>query len=813
MKSTIHTGTLNPELSEREKRHAALARSIAADGFVLLKNQGLLPLQKVPIALLGSGAVKPVKGGTGSGDVNCRRTVSIFEGFENAGVTLTSRKWLSDYDSCYAQAREDWKNRILEQAKLMGNCFDAYTDNPFSLPEGRPIEAADLQGAEAAVYVVSRVAGENKDRRLAPGDYYLSPREQADLKMLSDAGLPTVLVVNAGGVVELTDVLDTCPMIRAVLNVSQPGQEAGNAVADVIFGEVTPSGRLTATWPRRYGDIPCSDSFGYLNGDLDKELYREGIFTGYRYFDTFGVKPLFPFGFGLSYTQFETALTEVKTEDGKVFLKIRVKNVGSRPGKEVVQIYASLPQAGLTKESRRLVSFAKTGLLAPGEEETVEAAFCSKALSSFHSDKNCWMVQQGSYGLWVSKNIAEGVLSAVLEVAQDAVTETVHDCFAMTAPMVEFTAPAAAAEREQAWLARAKEAKVPVYPFVPGTVETKTAPKHYAEDYPVEDLLPLLCGNVGISDENLGCAGSRVPGSAGETTMALEEKYGIRSLITADGPAGLRLQQRYEVCRETGKTYALGVYGSLENGFLEPMVHHENADVYYQYCTAFPVGTLIAQTWDADCMEAFGQAVAEEMAEFRVDLWLAPGMNIQRNPLCGRNFEYYSEDPILAGRTAAAVTRGVQSRPGCGVTIKHFACNNQEDNRMGVDCRVSPRALREIYLLGFEIAVRNAAPKAIMTSYNVVNGVHAPNRRDLCTTVPREEWGFDGIIMTDWATTTPDGGSSPWMCAEVGNDLIMPGLPCDVEDIRKAVQSGQLSEEAIRSCAGRMIDLIAEFSK
>ena len=218
------------------------------------------------------------------------------------------------------------------------------------------------------------------------------------------------------------------------------------------------------------------------------------------------------------------------------------------------------------------------------------------------------------------------------------------------------------------------------------------------------------------------------------------------------------------------------------------MEHHEGADVYYQYCTAFPVGTLIAQTWDTGCMEAFGQAVAEEMAEFRVDLWLAPGMNIQRNPLCGRNFEYYSEDPILAGRTAAAVTRGVQSKPGCGVTIKHFACNNQEDNRMGVDCRVSPRALREIYLRGFEIAVKTAAPKAIMTSYNKVNGVHAPNRRDLCTTVPREEWGFDGIIMTDWATTTPDGGSSPWMCAEAGNDLIMPGLNCDVKDIRRAAR-------------------------
>ena len=262
MESTFHTGTLNPEPSQREKAHAALARRIAAEGFVLLKNEGLLPLKNVPIALLGSGAAKTVKGGIGSGDVNSRHTVSIFEGFTAAGVTLTSRKWLEAYESCYDQAREDWKNLILEQARSVDNCFDAYSANPFVLPEGRPIETSDLQGAEAAVYVISRLAGENKDRRLIAGDYYLSEREQADLKMLNDAGIPTVLVISAGGVVELTDILDTCPMIRAVLNISQPGQEAGNAVADVIFGLTAPSGRLTATWPRRYGDIPCSDSFG-----------------------------------------------------------------------------------------------------------------------------------------------------------------------------------------------------------------------------------------------------------------------------------------------------------------------------------------------------------------------------------------------------------------------------------------------------------------------------------------------------------------------------------------------------------------------
>ena len=264
------------------------------------------------------------------------------------------------------------------------------------------------------------------------------------------------------------------------------------------------------------------------------------------------------------------------------------------------------------------------------------------------------------------------------------------------------------------------------------------------------------------------------------------KRLGIPAIFLSDGPHGLR--------KQAGTGDHLGLNASIPS-------------------TCFPTAATMANSWDTELGEELGRALGEEAAANDVNMVLGPGLNMKRSPLCGRNFEYYSEDPILAGRTAAAVTRGVQSKPGCGVTIKHFACNNQEDNRMGVDCRVSPRALREIYLLGFEIAVRNAAPKAIMTSYNVLNGVHTPNRRDLCTTVPREEWGFDGIIMTDWATTTPDGGSSPWMCAEVGNDLIMPGLPCDTEDIRKAVQSGQLSEEAVRSCAGRLIDLIAEFSK
>jgi len=320
----------------------------------------------------------------------------------------------------------------------------------------------------------------------------------------------------------------------------------------------------------------------------------------------------------------------------------------------------------------------------------------------------------------------------------------------------------------------------------------------------VAELIPALYGNITQGTSTLGSAGTRVPGSAGETTEALEDSYGIRSLIMADGPAGLRLRQSYEADRETGSVYGVGVLGSLENGFLEKAGHHENTDTCYQYCTAFPVGTAMAQSWDLELMQKFGEAVAAEMEEFGVDLWLAPGMNIQRNPLCGRNFEYYSEDPLLSGMMAASVTKGVQSHHGRGVTLKHFACNNQEDNRMGVNVRVAQRALREIYLRGFEIAVKKSRPVAMMSAYNRINGVHAANSLDLCTTAARGEWGFEGIIMSDWNTTVPEDGSVPWQCIAAGNDIIMPGNQKDDEEIRRAYEQGELTEEMIRRSAGRL---------
>ena len=573
-----------------------------------------------------------------------------------------------------------------------------------------------------------------------------------------------------------------------------------------------PEGKLTATWARRYEDYPFSDTYSYLNGNLEKEEYREGIYVGYRYFDTFGVKPLFSFGYGLSYTSFGLEFCGLQTEKASVQARVTVTNAGKcYAGREVVQVYVSFPQGRIEKESRRLAGFAKTDRLMPGESREVTVEIRQKQLAVFSEERQSWIVEAGTYGIWVGNSSDSAVLSAYLTVPGEVVLEKTHRICPRKELFEELCQNSSGNSESRA--EGEKEKEIPVYEFMPCSEPERQYVSPSEKQYPVEDLIPLLYGNITEGASTLGSAGIRVPGSAGETTEALEEKYRIRSLIMADGPAGLRLRQSYQVDKETDSVYSTGVLGSLENGFLEPMKIHENADTYYQYCTAFPVGTALAQTWDPELLTEFGRAVAEEMREFHVDLWLAPGMNIQRNPLCGRNFEYFSEDPLLSGVLASAVTRGVQDKTGCGVTIKHFACNNQEDNRMGVDVSVSERALREIYLRAFEIAVKESAPAAIMSSYNLINGVHAANSRDLCTVVAREEWGFEGVIMSDWNTTVPEDGSIPWKCAAAGNDIIMPGNSDDDENIRQAYARGELSEKEIRECAGRIITLVKKLSQ
>ena len=836
MKAKVRTfnGTTSPEVTQRETDHRKLAREAAAEGFVLLENKDhFLPLAKgSKVGLYGAGAIRTIKGGTGSGDVNERDSVNIFQGMKNAGYDVTSSEWLEDYDKLYVQARLDWKNEIF--TKLNGDdtkFFDAYSATPFFMPSGNPIdeEKAAADGADTAFFVLARIAGENKDRFDTEGDYFISKEEKAILAQVSRCYKNVVLVINTGGLMDLAFV-EEFDNIRSILQYVQAGQEGGNAFADVVSGDVTPSGKMTDTWAKDYYDYPGAEVYSYKSGDLMKEKYEEGIFVGYRYFDTFQVPVRYSFGYGMSYTDFEIRTDDIKVSgrgmmNPKVSVTVTVTNTGDTyAGKEVVQIYASCPQGKLVKEFRRLAGFGKTKLLAPKESQTMTITFPLYQLTSYEEESASWILEPGMYGIWVGNDLNTSVLSGALELDEKAVMTACENICPLKEELNEIVPDAEKVQaREVAWQKEVKEKRMSVIELKAAEIPTeKVDYQPVPEELPgkagkiveslsVDQLALLATGDPGRAQGNaLGSAGISVPGAAAETSpCASEEPWNVTTIALVDGPAGLRLKREYQV--DNGEIVASDFLAALEGGFFSKP-QEKRGTTYYQFCTAIPVGTLLAQSWDVELIKRVGEMIGHEMELFNVTLWLAPGMNIHRNPLCGRNFEYYSEDPLLAGMMAAAMTLGVQKVPGCGTTIKHFACNNQEDNRMGSDSILSERALREIYLKGFEIAVKDAQPMSIMTSYNLINGVHAANCYDTCTKAARDEWGFAGAIMTDWTTTNVQiqGECTAAGCMRAGNDMVMPGLPEDHENIKKELADGTLTMAELKRCIYNTVNIVLQ---
>ena len=830
MKAKVRTfnGTTSPEVTQRETDHRKLAREAAAEGFVLLENKDhFLPLAKgSKVGLYGAGAIRTIKGGTGSGDVNERDSVNIFQGMKNAGYDVTSSEWLEDYDKCY------WKNEIF--TKMNGDdtkFFDAYSATPFFMPSGSPIdeEKAAADGADTAFFVLARIAGENKDRFDTEGDYFISKEEKAILAQVSQCYKNVVLVINTGGLMDLAFV-EEFDNIRSILQYVQAGQEGGNAFADVVSGDVTPSGKMTDTWAKDYYDYPGAEVYSYKSGDLMKEKYEEGIFVGYRYFDTFEVPVRYSFGYGMSYTDFEIRTDDIKVSgrgmmNPKVSVTVTVTNTGDTyAGKEVVQIYASCPQGRLVKEFRRLAGFGKTKLLAPKESQTMTITFPLYQLTSYEEESASWILEPGMYGIWVGNDLNTSVLSGALELDEKAVMTACENICPLKEELNEISPDAEKVQaREAAWQNEVREKRMSVIELKASEIPTeKVDYQPVPEELPgkagkiveslsVDQLALLATGDPGRAQGNaLGSAGISVPGAAAETSpCASEEPWNVTTIALVDGPAGLRLKREYQV--DNGEIVASDFLAALEGGFFSES-QEKRGTTYYQFCTAIPVGTLLAQSWDVELIKRVGEMIGHEMELFNVTLWLAPGMNIHRNPLCGRNFEYYSEDPLLAGMMAGAMTLGVQKVPGCGTTIKHFACNNQEDNRMGSDSILSERALREIYLKGFEIAVKDAQPMSIMTSYNLINGVHAANCYDTCTKAARDEWGFAGAIMTDWTTTNVQiqGECTAAGCMRAGNDMVMPGLPEDHENIKKELADGTLTMAELKRCIYNTVNIILQ---
>ncbi len=714
-----------------------LLRKAGAEGTVLLRNDGVLPLAKdTKISVFGRVQNDYMYVGYGSGgDVIKPYTVSLMEGLENAGANIN--KDLAD-------TYKEWCTKNPPDHGFWGHWPHYYNEMPI---DDTTIKTAS-ENSDCAVIVIGRSAGEDRENYLTEGSYFLTADESSLIKRVSANFKNTVIVMNIGSIMDMGWEKNLLSNNCAIMIPYQGGMESGNSVADVIFGIEEPSGRLTDTIAVSYEDYPCAKYFG----EKEYNDYFEDIYVGYRYFETFAKdKVLYPFGFGLGYTTFETTTTDVKNDLETLTLEINTKNVAELSGKNVLQVYVEAPTGKLGKPARVLCGFKKTKKLAPGEDDTVKIevpfyTFASYDDSGVTGFKDAYVLEEGVYNVYVGENVRNAKLIYNFLIEKTYVLEQRKE---VCAPTQQFdilgkdgnVIPVSTSKTNL------KEVILNNLPADYGyngdlgiTLNDVVSGKETMETF-ISQLSPKELEAISRGDYTMDSPlGNK--GNAGVMGGVLESlrKKGIKPVTTTDGPSGIRIRS----C-----------------------------------CSLIPIGTSLASMWNLDLAEEIYAKIGAEMKEKGSDVLLAPGMNIHRSPLCGRNFEYYSEDPFLTGKTAAAVVKGVQKN-GVGACPKHFACNSQETNRNKTDSRLSQRALREIYLKGFEICVKEAEPFTIMTSYNKINGVWGHYHYELGTRILREEWRFKGLVMTDWWMQSSKSPEFPDMKdnayrVRAGVDVLMPG--------------------------------------
>lgn len=693
----------------------ALVRRAAAQGAVLMKNDGVLPLKDgCRVSLFGRVQQNWFYTGYGSGgEVNRPYEVNLADGIRNCEKLKLNEKLANKYERWCAE------NKINDSVWGMWPRF---------YPE-MPIEASEIfeasKESDCAVVVIGRSSGEDRDCSLEKGSYYLTDDELCLLGCVTDYFSKTVVLLNIGCMMDLKWAEKFGDKINALLILWQGGMESGNAAADILCGKENPSGKLTDTAAAEYEDYPSAKDFA----NVEFNNYTDDIYVGYRYFETFEKeKVLYPFGFGLSYTQFSIKCESAEPAENGFSFNVTVTNTGERSGREVVQLYIQKPCTVLGNPARELAAFAKTDELKPNESQTLNLFVSMYQLSSYDSEgksgfKSAYVTEGGLYRFYLGTDVrsAEEVYTFYEE--ETKLYEQLSECLAPENSFEVITAVEGIngfipvkrkcperqtnlAQRIMKNLPSQKERSdknnITLYDVASGNATMD----EFISTLSLDELEAITRGDYTM-DSPLGAKGNA--GALGGVLPSLREK-GVSAAITTDGPSGIRL----EAC-----------------------------------CSLIPIGTLLACTFDEKLVEEVYSAIAREMKERGSHILLAPGMNIHRNPLCGRNFEYYSEDPLVTGKIAAAAVKGIQSCNGSACP-KHFACNNQEFKRTVNDSRVSERALRQIYLKGFEICIKEAEPKNIMTSYNKVNGVYSYYNYDLCTSVLRNEWGYKGNVMTDW---------------------------------------------------------------
>ena len=751
------------------ERYARLARQAVAEGCVLLENKDqILPLKKGEhVAVFGRMAFHYYKSGLGSGGlVNTRYVTGIMDALkENKEILLDEKlikiytDWILEnpYDEGQGWGRVPWSQK---EMKVTEEMLDCARDNDVSM------------------IIIGRTAGEDQDNNAKAGSYYLTETEEDMIRRVCEVSKRTVVVLNVGNIIDMRWVKKYQP--QAVLYVWQGGQEGGSGVADVLTGKICACGKLPDTIAADINDYPSTANFG----DPFKNYYKEDIYVGYRYFETFAKdKVLYPFGYGLSYTTFEIKAKISENTKDKFKVAVVVRNTGNVKGKEVVQVYAKVPQGKLGNPEKKLVGFVKTKELNPGEKEEICIVVPKYDMASYDDSgitgyKSCYVLEEGTYEIFAGSDVRSAEMAGCYE-EKFCVVEKLQESYA---PVEKFKRMKAVLMPDGTYQAvtedvpvrtvdpqKRRKEKMPEELAYTGdrgyklvdVLDKKVTMDEFVAQIREDDLIAMFRGE-GMCSPKVTAGTAAAFGGVTESLRTL----GIPVGCCADGPSGIRMD-----CGT--KAFSL------------------------------PNGTLLGSTFNTKLVGELYEMVGQELRLNKIDSLLGPGMNIHRNPLNGRNFEYISEDPILTGRICAAQVKAM-GKWGIGSTVKHFCANNQEVGRSTSDSVISERCLREIYLKGFEIAVKESHPGAIMSSYNKVNGKYVNNSYRLLTQVLRNEWGFDGFVMTDWFATGRKYGDPAHAIAS-GNDLIMPGSSGTVDDIVKAVSKGIILEEDVKRSAANVL--------
>ena len=701
---------------------AKKSREAAAEGIVLLRNEdNVLPFTKEDkISVFGRPQIEYYRSGTGSGGaVQVEYATNILDGFKNSHLNINEdlvkdyQEWLKDHpfdNGGGGWACEPWFQK----------------DMDITVPYAKEQAAK----SNKAVYIVGRTAGEDKDNYNGAGSYLLTDEEISNIKNITEAFEDVVVVLNTSNIIDMKWMNDSQfnGHIKSVAYVWSGGMEGGNAVVDALSGCVTPSGKLPDTIAFNLEDYPSDENFG----NPLTNLYKEDIYVGYRYFETFAPeKVMFEFGYGLSYTTFDIETVSVKEEDGKIKLQVKVTNTGDTySGKEVVQAYYSAPQGNLGKPVKELCAYAKTENLAPKASQVVELEVAIKDMASYDDSgvtghKSCYVLEAGDYNIFVGNSVRNVEKVYTHSIEQLEVVEQLSEVCCPNDENLTILKPGkmkadgtfekeyVPSQKPTVDMAKRIEDNLPKTMEITGdkgislqeVQEGKNTLEEFVAQLSVEELAQIVRGE-GMSNPRVTQGTASAFGGISDALF----NYGIPAACCADGPSGVR---------------------------------------YDGKATQLPIGTALAASWNAPLVRELYTMEGEELRANQVDTLLGPGVNIHRHPLNGRNFEYYSEDPYLSGTMSVASTGGIKDGGAWG-TIKHFALNGQESHRFKIDAVCSERTIREIYLKSFEMAVKEKTVMTLMTSYNPVNGHWAASNYDLCTTVLRGEWGYEGLVMTDW---------------------------------------------------------------